>query len=855
MLRLLRLIVALFRRSRQAQREDIPTLRDAAVLPTVQPVKERLHLSQPITAFDHTPPQAQSAREVTPQPGDKAETLPMPAAPVTDVADDADASNGLVLEAPRAPVRDVVGEARSAGAPEAAADGERASLVAGGRAAATVVAVNNDAADAGDGTEPGPQPLVADASRGARSVVPLEPVSFDEAECDSPTGNGAAPNPGAQAPAGQAWAVGSIEMEPANPDPAVAEPSADLPHVPLAGPGSAAADAYRVGADEQSAGDSMSASEGSGDEAVVDPGPASPMHEALGRLDASFPEISAAAGALRSLDVKSTGELGAHRPAGLEDPADCPEPAVGPSADDGPLEDTSISSLNVADLIPDAPDRGSATAAEEHGDAALLPGENAGSSAAAASTSSEAGPGKRDSDAAAASEAGAGVGIAAVATAQDTGSGRSAVSDPVAAAAMRKPGEYRPRLNRARTRRLKADSSSGGGDIQSLSADLLLLIGAANWGVQLSALLRIPAGAEEEVAVDQDGVETWLGHLDDQLLEPLALLDASAAFGEPLLVTAAALPVRWSRSSRDLHVLGPHPRVAGFASQARVVIGQECVVICREGLAEAARERILATGSAEPMPIEGPNVPAGWVCWRGVRPVRPSPPVGGGSILDALDPLPAVSIEFSGGIQLSRAAWLEGRPPSIRLLGLMSEGDPVLIDGAPASRDGAGDWTAPGWDRPGAHSVDHGGKSASYAIARGADGWEWWPAWEGPTWLAGALSEAGGGELFHHSGPAALLGARPGQICGFAPSTFGVGVARPDFEPVWLVTAPGTRRAGVSLIGQASPPGMPVGPNAALERWVRTVCSCGRMGAVPSGEREAWSRYVAIARSHRRRRR
>ena len=530
--------------------------------------------------------------------------------------------------------------------------------------------------------------------------------------------------------------------------------------------------------------------------------------------------------------------MGPDGPGGLDDPGERQGPARGLSAEDGSSEDPFIEPRMVADAVAEASPPGGEVVAEEENEAALQPEKEikTGTASASAFSMAELSSGGREAAAAAETDADF---AAAVGFERDAGSDTSAFSQGIHAAVMRRPGEYRPRLKRARTRRAQSAGHTGVRDVQSLNADLLLLIGAADWGVQLSALLRIPEGAEEEVAVDQGGVETWLGHLDDQLLEPLALSDASAAFGEPLLVTAVGLPVRWSRTSRDLHVLGPHPRVAGFGSQARVVIGQECVVICREGLAEAAREQILATGSAEPVPIEGPNVPAGWVCWRGVRPVRPSPPVNGESILDALDPLPAVSIEFSGGIQLSRAAWLEGHPPSIRLLGLMSDGDPVLIDGAPASCDCAGDWTAPRWDRPGVHSVDHGGKSASYAIEPGADGWDWWPAWDGCTRLAGALSEANGRELFHHAGPAALLGARPGQICGFAPSLSGVGVARPDFEPVWLVTAPGTRRAGVSLIGPASPPGMPAGPNAAVARWVRAVCSCGRAAVVSSGERAA----------------
>jgi hypothetical protein len=638
------------------------------------------------------------------------------------------------------------------------------------------------------------------------------------------------------------------------PDLPAAEPPTAHSAVAVERLGGAAVEAHRVETDELSADGSMPASGWPGAAAAVDPGAAPPIEEVIGGADGAVAEDPGEPDDYRACDGSPVGELDPDGPGGLDDPGERQEPPPGPSAEDGSPEDTFIEPRIAADVVAEAPPPGGEVVAEGESEAALQPGKEIGTGIASASASSMAELSWGGGGAAAAADTDADF-AAAVVSGRDAGSDRSALSDAIHAAVTRSPGEYRPRLKRARTRRAQAAGPTGVSEVQSLNADLLLLIGAADWGVQLSALLRIPEGAEEEVAVDQGGVETWLGHLDDQLLEPLALSDASAAFGEPLLVTAVGLPVRWSRTSRNLHVLGPHPRVAGFASQARVVIGQECVVICREGLADAARAQIRATGSAEPVPIEGPNVPTGWVCWRGVRPVRPSLPAGGGSILDALDPLPAVSIEFSGGIQLSRATWLEGHPPSIRLLGLMSEGDPVLIDGTPASCDGAGDWTTPGWDALGAHSVDHGGKSASYAIEPGAVGWDWWAAWEGATRLAGALSEADGGELFHHTGPAVLLGARPGQICGFAPSPYGIGVARPDFEPVWLITAPGTRRALVSLVGPASPVGMPVGPHAAVERWVRAVCSCGCAGAVSSGERAAWSRYVAAARSHRKRRR
>lgn len=438
------------------------------------------------------------------------------------------------------------------------------------------------------------------------------------------------------------------------------------------------------------------------------------------------------------------------------------------------------------------------------------------------------------------------------ATAEDAGSAGEAAST-----VRRRPGEYRPRLSRARTRRAPAAVSSSGTDIQNLDAALQLLIGPGDWGVELWALLRVPNGVQDDdVAVDLGGEEFLLGQLDEQLLEPLALPDAAAAFGEPLFIAAAGIPVSWRRTSRDLHVLSPDPRVAGFVSKPRVAIGQESVVICREGLGEVALAQIVATGSPEPMRIEGPNVPDGWICWRGVRPLRPSLPVGGPGILDALDPLPAVAVEFSGGIKLAHATWLEGYPPTIQLLGLLSEGDPVLIDGREGAQDAKGVWTADRWDAPGQHRVEHGGVMANYAIEAGASDWGWWPAWSDAVPLAGALSGPEEGRFFQTSSSGVLIGARPGEICMFTALEGGVSVASPRFEPVWMLSGGvGIRRAGPALIGSKITPGTPVGSRDAALRWARAICSSRRAGADGGSERALWIRYFATARSLRKRRR
>ncbi|RWX58716.1 hypothetical protein EN780_36120, partial [Mesorhizobium sp. M4B.F.Ca.ET.089.01.1.1] len=103
------------------------------------------------------------------------------------------------------------------------------------------------------------------------------------------------------------------------------------------------------------------------------------------------------------------------------------------------------------------------------------------------------------------------------------------------------------------------------------------MFGPGDWGIELSALLRQPAGTEVEVL--EDGEETWLGALDDRLLEPLALADGARVLSEGLSIEALGLPVRWHRSSRDIHIFGEHPSVAGFVSQPRVAIGRENVVV------------------------------------------------------------------------------------------------------------------------------------------------------------------------------------------------------------------------------------------------------------------------------------
>ncbi|MER9753936.1 hypothetical protein NKJ46_10845 [Mesorhizobium sp. M0166] len=417
-----------------------------------------------------------------------------------------------------------------------------------------------------------------------------------------------------------------------------------------------------------------------------------------------------------------------------------------------------------------------------------------------------------------------------------------------------RPPIYHPRLERSRTRREpRLSAANAEREYQDLEADLQLLFSPGDWGIELSALLRQPVGAEE-VAVQEGGEETWLGALDDRLLEPLALEDGARVLSEGLSIAAIGLPVRWHRSARDIHIFGEHPSVAGFVSQPRIAIGRENVVICREELVVAALAQIAATGAIAPLRIEGPGIPFGWFCWRDVRPARPSAPQDGPAILHALDPLPAVSIELAGGLQLARGRWLEGHPPSIRLLGLLEPGEPVRIDGRPASLEGDGTWAAEGWDRRGGHRIEYSGITATYEVEPGAVVWDWWPAWGEKTALAGALASTRGSEYFHTDPSAHLIGAMPGEICNFSVAIGGIYVARPAFAPVWLLArAAGMRNSRPSLISAPLAPSTAAHAVAStISLWARTICSVGRSGAHGSAERQLWDQYLAVAKRKRR---
>jgi len=179
-----------------------------------------------------------------------------------------------------------------------------------------------------------------------------------------------------------------------------------------------------------------------------------------------------------------------------------------------------------------------------------------------------------------------------------------------------------------------------------MEADFLLSFHPGDWGFDVSALLRRPADCPEQLAVSDGGEPAILSSIDDILLEPLPIHDLAASLEEGFAAEAVGEPrLRWIRTGRRLHVFSERAGVPGFATVPRVVIGQENVALCAADFAHSALSQISAIGSPQPIAVDGPGLPAGWVCWKGIRPSHPQEPAGGEELLNALTrvPMPALS--------------------------------------------------------------------------------------------------------------------------------------------------------------------------------------------------------------------
>lgn len=324
----------------------------------------------------------------------------------------------------------------------------------------------------------------------------------------------------------------------------------------------------------------------------------------------------------------------------------------------------------------------------------------------------------------------------------------------------------------------------------------------------------------------------------------------------------------WRLSGRDVYVLAGYHGLAGSVSTTWLRIGREDqVVLCKAGRAEEVRAVLDQAGCGQlEAHREDYGAPAGWVFFRGVKPLRTLPHSSGNDILNILRPLPEVEIELDGGLWLYDSVWLTGFPPKISVSGDIPPHTEVRIDNHPAVLQANGGFIASGWDGDGNHIVWCGGTQAKYSIASPSPGWDLWQPYDyADGTLCGAIATP------RHAAQLVtvpttnrvLLGAKPGEVfrCEARAGTEWTGFV--PFEVVWAVPDNALHSDKnlhrVRLIAPISP-GQQVETRTSrrkerltIWRWCQAILDCKRKGLliwpIDSETERLWQNYSLLARA------
>ncbi len=460
----------------------------------------------------------------------------------------------------------------------------------------------------------------------------------------------------------------------------------------------------------------------------------------------------------------------------------------------------------------------------------------------------------------------------------------------------RTPRQFRPAPRAVRQPRTAGSETSAGPAFdRALQIGVRLTFEKADY-CRISLLARRSSTHPIELAISGSGDPQLLFALQDEWFQDFLPADAGHLLRQGV-EWSGLLPdgevARWSLSGRELYVLAPHDDLYGFVSTARLVIGEEHVVLCTMERLREVSEAIAQSGSQPPMVLNsGKGIPAGWVALRGVLPRTPVLPNIEGDILDALRPLAEVQIALEGGIRLERQAWLTGYPPRIRLRGDIQSAGALRIDDIEATVSTSGSYSVPGWDQPGQHFVSCVSTSRSYAIREGAEDWQGWDAYR---WSMGDVetdtvsvarrpaicgaavrppaARTSGRPLVIPVANMVLIGPNPGdiEICGGrADLHSAISIGFPSFDPVWAIPADPLRSdkrvARIRLIGTAHYPGGEHVPDGAPRSraavresgrrdnaWRNLILSAGRKGLLTEPQSvetaELWRAYKKRARA------
>lgn len=248
-------------------------------------------------------------------------------------------------------------------------------------------------------------------------------------------------------------------------------------------------------------------------------------------------------------------------------------------------------------------------------------------------------------------------------------------------------------------------------------------------------LAQRPPGGPVQLEARIAGRTTFLTEVGDEWYQIQEGDDVATCLehGIKFSTSMADREQRWELRGRDLYVLASSHGVSGFVSTARLCIGREQIVLCRESQA-AEVETILAEAGCAGLHAHGAEKgsPAGWVFFRPVPPSRSVPQVPGDNILNLIRPVPDIEVLLEGGLWLQDSAWMAGYPPRIHITGEVPAGTRVTIDGEVAEETDGSVYRTGDSERTGTHVVWCAGKSASYSICELDEGWEQWEAYQFP---------------------------------------------------------------------------------------------------------------------------
>jgi hypothetical protein len=364
-------------------------------------------------------------------------------------------------------------------------------------------------------------------------------------------------------------------------------------------------------------------------------------------------------------------------------------------------------------------------------------------------------------------------------------------------------------------------------------------------------LQYLPRRTSAFPSIFEDG-ERALEAADDRYYEPILIKNDDG----PHLLSG----FRWTSGTLSLHrppskviPLRPASEMSGLISNRGLPFGERSAVLCVEGLERDVQNFLAAiTGGTVCSPIEHDDIPTGWRLFRDIIPTAVvQPPVG----LESLSVDTSVSVQFQGGLRLSRSAvWLKGAPPTILVSG--PSGFEVSVDGQVAGVVD-GQVEHPHLDAVGIHSVEIGRVKRRFQIADAeyvpGDGKELIDQQEASAKYPVALP----------LGSWTIIGKSPEDV--YYPGTIQTGaVVHVPFAPQWALAIGAPKRATValSLVKDPSRPLVKCAMPISGQSWARVIRNTQirrpKLGflTTPGSEVEltaAWHSYWETARTLRRR--